>query len=65
MAWSPDGVHLATLTKSHLLKIFNPRLSSPAVSKMRGPEGSRGARVVWLDEFVVAVSGFDKYVTHG
>lgn len=62
MAWSRDGVHLATLTKSHLLKIFNPRSSSPAVSQMQGPEGSRGARVVWLDEFVVAVSGFDKYV---
>ena len=53
---------LATLAKNHILYIFEPRSNLSPICQMRGPEGNRGARIVWLEEFVVAVSGFDKYV---
>lgn len=61
MAWSPNGTQLATLAKNHILNIFNPRSSLSPVSQMRGPEGSRGARILWLEDLVIAVSGFDRY----
>lgn len=61
MAWSRNGVHLATFGRNHTLNIFNPRSSLSSVSEMSGPEGSRGARIVWLEDLVVAVSGFNKY----
>ena len=60
MAWSPDGTQLATFAKDHLVRVFEPRSSLSAVSEMKGPEGSRGARVVWLETNVIAISGFSK-----
>lgn len=61
MAWSPNGTQLATLAKNHILYIFEPRSSLSPINQMSGPEGNRGARVVWLEDLVVAVSGFDRY----
>ena len=61
MAWSPDGTQLVTLAKNHILNNFNPRSSLSPVSEMKGPVGSRGARIVWLEDTVIAVSGFDRY----
>lgn len=61
MSWSRNGTHLATFTKNGVLSVFNPRSSTSSVSNMRGPEGSRGARLVWLDDSVIAVSGFNRY----
>lgn len=60
MAWSPDGTQLATFAKDHLIRIFEPRSSLSAVIEMKGPEGSRGARVIWLEDSVIALSGFSK-----
>ena len=60
MAWSPDGTQLATFAKDHLIRVFEPRLNTSPVSEMKGPEGSRGARVVWLEDTVIAISGFNK-----
>lgn len=54
-------MQLATLAKNHILSIFNPRSSLSPVSQMKGPEGSKGARVMWLEDLVIAVSGFDRY----
>jgi coronin-7 len=61
MAWSPNGTLLATVARNHAIYIFNPRSSLSPVVKVGGPEGSRGARVVWLSDMVIAVSGFDRY----
>lgn len=61
MAWSPNGNQLATFAKDHVLSIFEPRSHLSPVSQMEGPIGSRGARLVWLEDSVIAVSGFNKY----
>lgn len=60
MAWSPDGNQLAAFGRDHLLSIFEPRSSLSVVSQLKGPDGSRGARIIWLEDSVVAVSGFNK-----
>ena len=60
MAWSPTGDVLATLRKDHFLNIYEPRSSSSPVRELRGPDGSRGARIVWLEDAVIAVSGFNR-----
>ena len=60
MAWSPDGTQLATFARDHLIRIFEPRVSLSPVNEMKGPEGSRGARVIWLEDTVIAISGFNK-----
>lgn len=62
MAWSPNGTRLATFARDHLLSIFEPQSSLSPVTQMSGPEGSRGARIAWLEDSVVAISGFNKYV---
>lgn len=60
MAWSPDGKLLATLSKDGKVRIYDPRKSSAPVQEGPGPEGHRGARVVWVCEGkYLLVSGFD------
>lgn len=61
MAWSPDGRHLASVSKDQKVRIFNVRSSSEPVQEGSGPKGLRGARVVWvLNGTHIAVSGFSK-----
>lgn len=62
MTWSPKGDQLATLGKDHFVRIFEPRSSLSSIVQLRGPEGSRGARIVWLEADIIAVSGFTKYL---
>lgn len=60
MAWSPDGTRLATVGKDHMVRIYEPRSSTQPVREGAGPTGSRGARVVWLDDEHIVVSGFNR-----
>ncbi|XP_068574588.1 coronin-7 [Cebidichthys violaceus] len=60
MAWSPDGKLLATVCKDGKVRIYDPRKSTAPVQEGPGPEGHRGARVVWVCEGkYLFVSGFD------
>eukprot|EP00064_Thunnus_orientalis_P012365 superscaffoldBa00001888_g12400 len=60
MAWSPDGKLLATVCKDGKVRIYDPRKSTSPVQEGPGPEGHRGARVVWVCEGkYLLVSGFD------
>lgn len=60
MAWSPDGKLLATVCKDGKVRIYDPRKSSSPVQKGPGPEGHRGARIVWVCEGkYLLVSGFN------
>uniref|UniRef100_A0A667YZT2 Coronin n=1 Tax=Myripristis murdjan TaxID=586833 RepID=A0A667YZT2_9TELE len=60
MAWSPDGKLLATVCKDGKVRIYDPRKSAEPVQEGPGPEGHRGARVVWVcDGKYLLVSGFD------
>ncbi|CAI8054249.1 Coronin-7 [Geodia barretti] len=60
MSWSPDGKLLATIARDHVIRIYDPRNSTSPVNEGVGPEGSRGARIVWLNSTHLAVSGFNK-----
>ena len=60
MSWSPDGKLLATIARDHVIRIYDPRNSTSPVNEGVGPEGSRGARIVWLNNTHLAVSGFNK-----
>uniref|UniRef100_A0A8C7YXE4 Coronin n=1 Tax=Oryzias sinensis TaxID=183150 RepID=A0A8C7YXE4_9TELE len=60
VAWSPDGKLLATVCKDGKVRIYDPRRSTEPVQEGPGPEGHRGARVVWVcDGKYLLVSGFD------
>ncbi|OCT64354.1 coronin-7 [Xenopus laevis] len=60
LAWSPDGKYLATCCKDQRVRIYEPRKSNLPVQEGPGPEGSRGARVVWVcDGKYLLVSGFN------
>ncbi|KAJ3601697.1 hypothetical protein NHX12_032664 [Muraenolepis orangiensis] len=60
LAWSPDGKLLATVCKDLKVRIYDPRQSTTPVQEGPGPEGHRGARVVWVCEGkYFLVSGFD------
>ncbi|KAM9392654.1 coronin-7 [Pholidichthys leucotaenia] len=60
MAWSPDGKLLATVCKDGKVRIYDPRKSTTPMHEGPGPEGHRGARVVWVcDGKYLLVSGFD------
>lgn len=64
MAWSPDGAQLATYSKDNTLSIFEPRSRGSPMNQGKTSMGSRGARLVWLEESVIAVSGFNRlYIT--
>jgi coronin-7 len=60
MAWSPDGKQLATIGRDHVIRIYDPRNSTSPINEGVGPEGSRGARVVWLSNTHLVVSGFNR-----
>ncbi|MEE6524581.1 hypothetical protein FKM82_024150 [Ascaphus truei] len=60
LAWSPDGRYLATCCKDQRVRIYEPRASNQPRQEGAGPEGARGARVVWVcDGKYLLVSGFD------
>lgn len=60
MAWSPDGKLLATVCKDGKVRIYEPRKSPTPVQEGPGPEGHRGARIVWVCEGkYLLVSGFN------
>ncbi|KAI3359223.1 hypothetical protein L3Q82_002748 [Scortum barcoo] len=66
MAWSPDGKLLATVCKDGKVRIYDPRKSTAPVQEGPGPEGHRGARVVWvLEGKYLLVSGFDSRSERG
>ncbi|XP_006897536.1 PREDICTED: coronin-7 [Elephantulus edwardii] len=60
LAWSPDGKQLATVCKDGHVRVFEPRSNPESLQKGPGPEGGRGARVVWVcGGSHLLVSGFD------
>uniref|UniRef100_A0A7N8XM91 Coronin n=1 Tax=Mastacembelus armatus TaxID=205130 RepID=A0A7N8XM91_9TELE len=66
IAWSPDGKLLATVCKDGKVRIYDPRKSTAPVQEGPGPEGPRGARVVWVCEGkYLLVSGFDSRSERG
>ncbi|KAM4535896.1 coronin-7-like isoform 1-T1 [Fundulus diaphanus] len=66
MAWSPDGKLLATVCKDGKVRIYDPRKSPAPVQEGPGPEGHRGARLVWVcDGKHLLVSGFDNRSERG
>ncbi|XP_020609841.1 coronin-7-like [Orbicella faveolata] len=45
--WKADGTKLATVSRDNKVRIFDPRSQVSPLETGPGPEGSRGARVVW------------------
>ncbi|XP_063286634.1 coronin-7 [Pelobates fuscus] len=60
LAWSPDGRFLATCSKDQRVRIYEPRISIKPQQEGPGPEGARGARILWVcNGKYLLVSGFD------
>uniref|UniRef100_A0A670JFN9 Coronin n=1 Tax=Podarcis muralis TaxID=64176 RepID=A0A670JFN9_PODMU len=60
LAWSPDGRRLATVCKDGRVRVYEPRKASQPLQEGPGPEGGRGARIVWVcGGKYLLVSGFD------
>nr|XP_039334301.1 coronin-7 isoform X2 [Saimiri boliviensis boliviensis] len=60
LAWSPDGQQLATVCRDGRVRVYRPLRSPEPLQEGPGPEGGRGARVVWVcDGRCLLVSGFD------
>ncbi|XP_021574766.1 coronin-7 isoform X1 [Carlito syrichta] len=60
LAWSPDGQQLATVCKDGHVRVYQPRSDPEPLQEGPGPEGGRGARIVWVcDGRCLLVSGFD------
>ncbi|GFO47590.1 coronin [Plakobranchus ocellatus] len=61
LAWSSDGKYCATVSKDKKIRVFEPRASTSPLREGEGPEGSRGARIVWtLQDKYLVVTGFDR-----
>ncbi|XP_077983604.1 coronin-7-like [Glandiceps talaboti] len=62
--WSPDGVYLATVSKDTRVRIYNPRKSISPIKEGPGPEGSRGARLIYAcNGQLLVIFGFNKQST--
>ncbi|XP_040297752.1 coronin-7-like isoform X1 [Bufo bufo] len=60
LAWSPDGKYLATCCKDQRIRVYEPRVSTQPKQEGAGPDGARGARILWVcDGKYLLVSGFD------
>ncbi|CAH2006359.1 unnamed protein product [Acanthoscelides obtectus] len=60
-AWSPCGSYCATVSRDSKVRVYKPRHSDQPIREGKGPEGNRGARIVWaLDGRYIVVTGFDK-----
>ncbi|XP_076251127.1 coronin isoform X1 [Rhynchophorus ferrugineus] len=60
-SWSPYGHQCATVCKDGKIRVYNPRKSDVPIREGKGPEGNRGARIVWaLDGNYLVTMGFDK-----
>ncbi|XP_040853583.1 coronin-7 [Ochotona curzoniae] len=60
LAWSPDGQQLATVCKDGRVRVYEPLRGPEPLQEGPGPEGARGARIVWVcDGRCLLVSGFD------
>ncbi|XP_025088826.1 coronin-7-like isoform X2 [Pomacea canaliculata] len=61
IGWSPCSKLCATVCKDGLIRVYEPRKSPDPIRQGKGPDGSRGARVLWvLDGHYLLVSGFEK-----
>ncbi|RUS74895.1 hypothetical protein EGW08_017341 [Elysia chlorotica] len=61
LAWSSDGKFCATVSKDKKICVFEPRKSTTALREGPGPDGSRGARIVWtLQDKYLVVTGFNR-----
>lgn len=59
LSWSPDGQHLATVSKDGQVRMYDPRRSVDPLQEGPGPAGSRGARILWVRQgHYLLVSGF-------
>ncbi|KAM9783455.1 coronin-7-like isoform X1 [Syngnathus typhle] len=66
MAWSPDGKLLSTVCKDGKIRVYDPRKSDAPLQEGPGPEGHRGARVLWVCEGRhLLVSGFNSRSERG
>ncbi|XP_060116641.1 coronin-7 [Heteronotia binoei] len=62
MAWSPNGRRLSTVCKDGKVRVYEPRQSPEPLQEGLGPEGGRGARVVWVcGGQTLLVSGFNSH----
>ncbi|XP_019515820.1 PREDICTED: coronin-7 isoform X1 [Hipposideros armiger] len=60
LAWNPNGQQLATVCKDGRLRVYEPRSDPKPLQEGPGPEGARGARIVWVcDGQCLLVTGFD------
>ncbi|VEN52884.1 unnamed protein product [Callosobruchus maculatus] len=60
-AWSPCGSFCATVSRDSKVRVYKPRQGDQPIREGKGPEGNRGARIVWaLDGRYIVVTGFDK-----
>ncbi|XP_074650936.1 coronin-7-like [Tubulanus polymorphus] len=61
LSWSPDGSKCATVCKDGKIRIYEPRTSTQPILGGAGPDGTRGARIVWVcNGKYLAITGFDK-----
>ena len=61
LAWSPDGKYCVTVCRDGRVRLYNPRLRAEPLQEGAGPDGTRGARVVWVcDGKYFLVAGMNK-----